>query len=161
MNPAADSPHVAASPPAETVLAQGRPVAWRWRTLPKWSEVPEDQEWQAILSEPDFINPHHHEVEPLYAGLSAQRWRHKKRGTTYRLVSIEYAAVSVAEDETSGTYATAWCALGGFHARVQGIIDAGARIVFYRAEADGTPWTRSHREFFDGRFEPIPNEASR
>lgn len=42
-------------------------VAWRWRTLPQFSEDAADQEWQLVADTPDFINPHHHEVQPLYA----------------------------------------------------------------------------------------------
>ena len=54
--------------------AQGRlePVAWRWRTLPKFSEDAADQEWELTPTAPSFINPHHHEVEPLYTSASAQ-----------------------------------------------------------------------------------------
>ncbi|BBB99423.1 hypothetical protein BE61_48680 [Bradyrhizobium elkanii USDA 61] len=43
------------------------PVAWRWRTLPQFSEEPEDQEWALSPTKPIFLNPHHHEVDPLYS----------------------------------------------------------------------------------------------
>jgi hypothetical protein len=52
--------------------AQGEPVAWRWRTLPAFRERDDNGEWSLTNTAPsteDFINPHHHEVEPLYAAL--------------------------------------------------------------------------------------------
>jgi hypothetical protein len=55
------------------VTTEGEPVAWQWRTLPKFSEDAADQEWSLTLTAPDFINPHHHEVEPLYRALPASK----------------------------------------------------------------------------------------
>jgi hypothetical protein len=49
--------------------AQGEPVAWRWRTLPRFREDGDIGEWSWEETAPDFMNPHHHEVEPLYADL--------------------------------------------------------------------------------------------
>jgi len=46
---------------------RGEPVAWRWRTLPQFSEVDDDGKWQLAETAPTFINPHHHVVEPLFA----------------------------------------------------------------------------------------------
>lgn len=49
--------------------ASAEPVAWRWRTLPQWSETAADQEWQLLDKKPvasDFMNFHHHEFEALY-----------------------------------------------------------------------------------------------
>ncbi len=56
------------------------PVAWRWRTLPKFSEDAADRQWQLTPTAPNFINPHHHEVEPLFASppeqpAADQEWR--------------------------------------------------------------------------------------
>ena len=60
---------------ASSAPAQGcarKPIAWRWRTRPEFSESAEDQIWLTASTEPKFINPHHHEVEPLYARESAE-----------------------------------------------------------------------------------------
>lgn len=55
------------------------------------------------------------------------RYRHKKRGTTYEVLSI-------AEDENR----------------------RGTNVVIYRGEDDGKIWTRPSEQFFDGRFEELP-----
>ena len=56
--------------PAIPGLAQRpdlEPLAWRWRTLPRYRETGEDDSWALTEKQPKFINPHHHEVEPLFA----------------------------------------------------------------------------------------------
>lgn len=83
------------------------------------------------------------------------RYRHLGRGGLYSIASVEYAPLSVAENVHGLTWVTAFSALLGVHARVQGVIDAGARAVFYLADKDRTLWVRSHHEFFDGRFEDV------
>jgi hypothetical protein len=59
------------------------------------------------------------------------RWRHKKRGSTY----IE---VGTAELQTSA------------------YIVEGAKLTIYRSEHDERLWARPEAEFKDGRFEPLP-----
>lgn len=59
-----------------------------------------------------------------------KRWRHKKRGTTYRI-----AEPVTIQCETP-------------------IRDAEV-LVAYRADADGTLWARRPDEFYDGRFEAV------
>ena len=53
-------------------------------------------------------------------------YRHKKRGTKYRL--IEAGAILEA---------------------------TGERVVVYQCIDDGQVWVRPHAEFFDGRFERV------
>jgi hypothetical protein len=51
-------------------------VAWRWRTLPRYRESGDDGGWTLLERQPaasDFMNPHHHEIEPLYAHPSSTR----------------------------------------------------------------------------------------
>lgn len=59
-----------------------------------------------------------------------EKWRHKKRGTTYEMIGT--AEVQVTD-----------CILEGHF------------VVVYRAE-DGKLWVRPTEEFYDGRFERIP-----
>ncbi len=59
------------------------------------------------------------------------RWRHKGRGTTYRI--------------------TGWATL---HSRTLSIVDVV--VVIYESEADETLWVRPWTEFLDGRFERLP-----
>lgn len=60
-----------------------------------------------------------------------QRFRHRKRGTTYVVLSI-------GEDENH----------------------RGTDVVVYRGEDDGKIWVRPADQFFDGRFEELPRTAS-
>jgi hypothetical protein len=55
-------------------------------------------------------------------------WRHKKRGTTYKVI-------------------------GTAEAQVEDCILEGHRVVVYRADSDGKLWVRPTEEFYDGRFE--------
>jgi len=67
-----------------------------------------------------------------------KRWRHRKRGTTYRIsepVTIQC--------ETP--------------------IQDGEQLIGYRADVDGTLWARRPAEFYDGRFEALaarPRDAA-
>lgn len=58
------------------------------------------------------------------------RYRHVKRGTTYRIL----------HDATM---------------QAEGPLDM-ARVVVYQCETDRRVWVRPYDEFFDGRFQPIP-----
>ena len=60
-----------------------------------------------------------------------RRWRHVKRGTTYRVL-FEAAKVS----------------------SIDAMLDDMTMVV-YQGEADGLVWVRPAREFFDGRFEAL------
>lgn len=60
------------------------------------------------------------------------RYRHKKRGTTYRVIGEANSQV-VGEP-----------------------IGEGDLVVVYRADSDGTLWVRRKDEFYDGRFEALP-----
>lgn len=62
----------------------------------------------------------------------AERWRHKIRGTTYRIIyeaAKAQSSIVALEDMT---------------------------MVVYQGEADGLVWVRPAVEFFDGRFEKVP-----
>lgn len=59
----------------------------------------------------------------------ADGWRHKKRGTTYKVIGT---AEVQAED----------CIL------------EGDLVIVYRADSDGKLWVRPTEEFYDGRFKP-------
>ncbi|MCS3690984.1 hypothetical protein ABIF26_006485 [Bradyrhizobium elkanii] len=54
-------------------------ATWRWRTLPQFSEDPEDQEWSFSPTRPIFINPHHHEVELLTSDTMARERKNEYR----------------------------------------------------------------------------------
>jgi hypothetical protein len=65
----------------------------------------------------------------LYGG---ERYRHKKRGTTYQVIGVASSQV-VGEP-----------------------IGEGSQAVVYRSEDDGSLWVRPYDEFHDGRFEQLP-----
>jgi hypothetical protein len=65
--------------------------------------------------------------------LLGSKWRHRERGS-------EYTVISVSRLQFQSNYP---------HMRDMQI------MVTYRAEIDGTEWTRSHDEFTDGRFEQL------
>ena len=70
------------------------------------------------------------QIDAALAG-DGPRWRHKKRGTTYRVLhegTMSSAKVSVVDDEP---------------------------MVVYQAESDGRIWVRPTAEFYDGRFEVL------
>lgn len=79
---------------------------------------------------------HKHAVRILANALAAldaaepDGWRHKKRGTTYRIVGES----SVQADEP---------------------IREGDAVIVYRADSDGSLWVRRKDKFFDGRFERV------
>ena len=60
-----------------------------------------------------------------------RRWRHVKRGTTYRVLFEAAKASSVMAEIDDMT------------------------MVVYQGEADGLVWVRPAMEFFDGRFEAL------
>ena len=64
----------------------------------------------------------------------AERYRHKKSGTTYELAGL--ATVQAAT----------------------GPIEEGEQVVVYRSEQDGRLWAREQGEFSDGRFERLDAE---
>ncbi len=59
-----------------------------------------------------------------------ERWRHKKRGTTYEIVGLAKLQYS-------------------------GRLDDMTPMIVYRSESDGSLWVRSEKEFGDGRFERL------
>lgn len=65
--------------------------------------------------------------------MQGERYRHKKRGTTYEVVGVAELQVALPPDPTEG-----------------------AKLVVYRCEADGRLWARRQTEFLDGRFERLP-----
>ncbi|WP_441235617.1 hypothetical protein [Bradyrhizobium sp. 930_D9_N1_4] len=65
----------------------------------------------------------------------ADRYRHKVRGTTYRILFEAAKASSVIHP-----------------------LD-GMTMVVYQAEHDGLVWVRPALEFFDGRFERIADDV--
>ena len=72
-------------------------------------------------------------VIPLYAAAAAtppNRWRHKKRGTTYVL-------------------------LGNAITQTEAPLSDMDPVLVYQSEKDGTLWVRPGHEFLDGRFEEI------
>ena len=68
--------------------------------------------------------------DPALSVPGASRWRHRKRGSTYRLLGV----VEVQCDAP--------------------VIDAEV-LLLYRAENDSSLWVRRRSEFMDGRFERI------
>lgn len=60
------------------------------------------------------------------------RYRHKKRGSTYTVISDDAQSQVVGES-----------------------ISEGDRVVVYRSDVDGSVWVRPHSEFHDGRFEKL------
>ena len=77
-------------------------------------------------------------------GALHSRWRHKARGTTYRI--------------------TGWATLHSRTIVALPISEGAARdvvIVIYESEADQTSWARPWTEFLDGRFERLGPLASR
>lgn len=64
-----------------------------------------------------------------------KRYRHKVRGTTYRVLfeAAKASSIIAALDDMT--------------------------MVVYQGEADGLVWVRPALEFFDGRFEPLPETA--
>ena len=89
-----------------------------------------------------------------------RQFRHLKRGTTYRLASIEFAADDANENAPSSADRKIWCGTLGKWAQLQGKVCRGDRIVFYIADSDAELWARPHYEFFDGRFEEIRQSRS-
>jgi hypothetical protein len=65
----------------------------------------------------------------------ADRYRHKVRGSTYRILfeAAKASSVIAALDDMT--------------------------MVVYQCEADGLVWVRPALEFFDGRFEKLPSEV--
>lgn len=65
----------------------------------------------------------------------ADRYRHKVRGTTYRVLfeAAKTSSIIAALDDMT--------------------------MVVYQAEHDGLVWVRPALEFFDGRFERIPDDV--
>lgn len=61
----------------------------------------------------------------------AEKWRHKRRGTTYMIIGTArvQAIDSILEDDL---------------------------VVVYQADSDGSLWVRGTDEFYDGRFERVP-----
>lgn len=74
----------------------------------------------------------HDDLDCALPAPPADRWRHKKRGGTYRIIG-EASSQVVGEP-----------------------IGEGDTVVVYRADSDGSLWIRRKDEFFDGRFECIP-----
>lgn len=62
----------------------------------------------------------------------SNRYRHKVRGTTYRVLyeAAKASSIIAALDDMT--------------------------MVVYQGEADGLVWVRPALEFFNGRFEPLP-----
>lgn len=73
---------------------------------------------------------------PAQAEAAGALWRHKKRGTTYRILHGEKYADCTASSATITQ------------------IDHEPFVV-YQDVADGKVWVRPRSEFFDGRFEPV------
>lgn len=70
------------------------------------------------------------------ASRKGDRYRHKIRGTTYRVLfeaAKAQSSIVVLEDMT---------------------------MVVYQGEADGLVWVRPAREFFDGRFERLSEDST-
>lgn len=64
------------------------------------------------------------------------RYRHKKRGTTYQMIGVAELQVSFPPDPAEG-----------------------ALLVIYQSEHDGKMWARRETEFMDGRFQRLPSEG--
>ena len=77
------------------------------------------------------ISPNHAAALDPEAPTGPAVYRHKKRGTTYRLIGF---AVREADQEP---------------------------MVVYQDTESGIWWTRPDSEFFDGRFEIVPNPCLR
>lgn len=76
-------------------------------------------------------------LPPASDAVGGERWRHKKRGTTYTVIgqAVVQAAPMVSLSE-------------------------GHVVTVYRADSSGTLWVRPFAEFRDGRFERIPAPPS-
>ena len=68
--------------------------------------------------------------------MTENRWKHRKRGTTYTEIARGKASVSLSP------------------------IDDYTPVVIYRGD-DGQWWVRSEMEFDDGRFELLPEQTAR
>ena len=73
--------------------------------------------------------------------LKIRRVRHRKRGTTYRVIGEGETQVAVNKvyGEELATR----------------IIRDGTKLIVYQCEADGKIWLRPTDEFMDGRFEEL------
>lgn len=72
------------------------------------------------------------EAAGLFVAKPGKRWRHRKRGTTYRIAE----PVTIQCDTP---------------------VQDGEQLVAYRADAAGKLWARRPDEFYDGRFSRVPD----
>jgi hypothetical protein len=109
-------------------------------SLQEWRD--EAEEWRGTLVGSDAVAILADDFDACWrdgyaAGLAAnnakaQRYRHKKRGSIYRVLAEK---------------AEAQCATAD--------IEEAEVVVVYQAERDGSVWVRRRAEFFDGRFELV------
>lgn len=95
----------------------------RWGTVDDRGKTPADWFWLVGYLAGKALHAANAESLP--------RYRHKKRGGTYEVISI-------GENENS----------------------RGEQLIVYRGEDDGKIWVRPVSQFFDGRFEELPRKPS-